>query len=48
LVILRAGHREITSIAVADGMVSLRLDAWDKVESGVTTVSEILRSVYIM
>ena len=48
LVILRAGHREITTIAVADGMVSLRLDAWDKVESGVTTVSEILRSVYIM
>src|SRR5207245_6331713 len=48
LVILRAGHREITAIAVADGMVSLRLDAWDKVESGVTTVSEILRSVYIM
>jgi type II secretory ATPase GspE/PulE/Tfp pilus assembly ATPase PilB-like protein len=29
-------------------MVPLRLDAWDKVAAGVTTVSEVMRSVYMM
>jgi type II secretory ATPase GspE/PulE/Tfp pilus assembly ATPase PilB-like protein len=33
---------------VRDGVVPLRLDAWAKVAEGVTTVSEVLRSVYIM
>ncbi len=46
LVIARAGHREIMDTAVASGLVPLRLDAWDKVAAGVTTVSEVLRSVY--
>jgi type II secretory ATPase GspE/PulE/Tfp pilus assembly ATPase PilB-like protein len=46
LVIARAGHREIMDTAVAGGLVPLRLDAWDKVAAGVTTVSEVLRSVY--
>jgi type II secretory ATPase GspE/PulE/Tfp pilus assembly ATPase PilB-like protein len=32
--------------AVAGGLVALRLDAWKKVAAGVTTVSEVLRSVY--
>jgi type IV pilus assembly protein PilB len=48
LVIARAGHREIMAAAVATGVVPLRLDAWDKVAAGVTTVSEVLRSVYII
>jgi type II secretory ATPase GspE/PulE/Tfp pilus assembly ATPase PilB-like protein len=34
--------------AVAGGVVPLRLDAWDKVAAGVTTVAEVVRSVYII
>ena len=48
LVIGRASHKEIMEAAVAGGMVPLRADAWVKVTAGVTTVSEILRSVYII
>jgi type IV pilus assembly protein PilB len=48
LVIARATHREIMATAAAGGLVPLRLDAWDKVSAGVTTVSEVLRSVYII
>jgi type IV pilus assembly protein PilB len=48
LVIGKASHREIYDAAVAGGMVPLRKDAWMKVSAGVTTVSEVLRSVYII
>jgi type IV pilus assembly protein PilB len=48
IVIARGGHKEIMAAAVEGGAVPLRLDAWDKVASGVTTVSEVLRSVYII
>jgi type IV pilus assembly protein PilB len=48
LVIARASHREIMDAAISAGVVALRLDAWDKVAAGVTTVSEVLRSVYII
>jgi type IV pilus assembly protein PilB len=48
LVIARAGHKEIMATAAAGGLVPLRVDAWDKVAAGVTTVSEVLRSVYII
>jgi type IV pilus assembly protein PilB len=48
LVIARAGHRDIMEAAVKAGVVPLRLDAWEKVAAGVTTVSEVLRSVYII
>ena len=48
LVIGRAGHREIMTAAIAGGVVPLRLDAWDKVAAGITTVSEVVRSVYII
>ena len=48
LVIARSDHKEIMAAAMRDGVVPLRLDAWDKVALGVTTVSEILRSVYII
>jgi type II secretory ATPase GspE/PulE/Tfp pilus assembly ATPase PilB-like protein len=34
--------------ALVDGMVPLRADAWLKVAAGVTTVSEVLRNVYII
>jgi hypothetical protein len=29
-------------------MVPLRNDAWDRITAGVTTVPEVLRSVYIL
>jgi len=48
LVIGRASHREILDAAVKGQMVPLRVDAWHKISTGVTTVSEVLRSVYIL
>jgi len=48
LVIAKASHREILDAAVTSGTVPLRVDAWDKITAGVTTVSEVLRSVYIL
>jgi type IV pilus assembly protein PilB len=48
LIIARASHAEILAAAVANGMVPLRADAWAKIVAGVTTVSEVMRSVYII
>ena len=48
MVINKASHREIMVAAVAGGMVPLRTDAWQKITAGVTTVSEVVRSVYIL
>ena len=48
LVIARASQKELVEEAVAGGMTPVRADAWDKVTAGVTTVSEVLRSVYII
>ncbi len=48
LVIGKASHRELVAVATAGGMVPLRSDAWDRITAGVTTVSEVLRSVYII
>jgi type IV pilus assembly protein PilB len=48
LVIAKASHADILSAAVADGMLPLRADAWAKISAGVTTVSEVMRSVYII
>jgi len=48
LVIARASHKEIMEAAIRDGTVPLRVDAWDKISGGVTTVAEVLRSVYII
>jgi type IV pilus assembly protein PilB len=48
LVIAKADHQEIMKAAMKDGMVPLRADAWNKVNLGVTTVQEVLRSVYII
>ena len=48
MVINKASHQEILAAAIASGMVPLRTDAWQKIIGGVTTVSEVLRSVYIL
>src|SRR5216684_3845048 len=47
-VISKASHQEIIAAAIEGGMVPLRADAWHKIVAGVTTVSEVLRSVYII
>jgi type IV pilus assembly protein PilB len=48
LVIAKASQRELVEVATQGGMVPVRLDAWERITSGVTTVSEVLRSVYII
>ena len=48
LVIKRSSHRDILDAAVKGSMVPLRVDAWNKINAGVTTVSEVVRSVYIL
>ena len=48
LTIGRASHTEILKAAVRGSMVPLRADAWAKITAGVTTVPEVMRSVYII
>ena len=48
LVIAKASHKELVQVATSGGMLPLRHDAWDRITGGVTTVSEVLRSVYII
>ena len=43
----RATQREIRAQAVADGMVTMRQDAVAKVDLGITTMAELIRSVYL-
>jgi len=38
-----ASRAELRDIAVADGLVSLRVDGWSKAAAGITTVEEVLR-----
>tara|TARA_B100001939_G_scaffold322667_1_gene313327 strand:- start:393 stop:584 length:192 start_codon:yes stop_codon:yes gene_type:complete len=39
----RAPTNEIKKAAVDQGMATLRMDGWEKVLQGVTTVDEVLR-----
>jgi type IV pilus assembly protein PilB len=48
LVMAKAGHAEVVKAATGSGMVPLRADAWTKIVAGTTTVSEVMRSVYII
>ena len=48
LIIAKASHAEIMAAASSRGMVPLRADAWSKITAGVTTVPEVMRSVYII
>ncbi len=48
LIMSKAGHTEIMAAAMVAGMVPLRADAWAKIVTGITTVPEVLRSVYII
>jgi type II secretory ATPase GspE/PulE/Tfp pilus assembly ATPase PilB-like protein len=41
-----AGANDIKELAVAEGMITMRRDGMQKVKDGITTVSEIMRSVF--
>jgi type II secretory ATPase GspE/PulE/Tfp pilus assembly ATPase PilB-like protein len=43
LILRKASTGEIRRVAVEQGMVSLREDAWAKAQAGLTTIEEILR-----
>jgi type II secretory ATPase GspE/PulE/Tfp pilus assembly ATPase PilB-like protein len=43
LIMAKAPGTELKRVAVKNGMRTLRLDGWDKVKQGVTTVDEVLR-----
>jgi len=47
LITQRATQKEIRDQAVADGMSTMRQDAVAKVDLGITTMSELIRSVYL-
>jgi type IV pilus assembly protein PilB len=47
LITQKATQKEIRDQAVADGMSTMRQDAVAKVDLGVTTMSELIRSVYL-
>jgi type IV pilus assembly protein PilB len=43
LTVQRAGASEIGRAAVQQGMISLRMDGWNKVCAGLTSIEEVLR-----
>ncbi|WIB13725.1 hypothetical protein [Curtobacterium sp. MCPF17_052] len=45
LAVSRASSAEISRVAQAQGMLTLRMDGWEKVKLGLTSVDEILRVV---
>ena len=48
LVLARASHEEIRTVARKEGMRTLQEEAARLVESGVTTLAEVLRSIYVV
>ncbi|MGV8886071.1 MAG: GspE/PulE family protein [Microbacteriaceae bacterium] len=45
LAVARASSAEITKVALEQGMLSLRMDGWEKAKLGLTSVEEIMRVV---
>ncbi len=46
LVVARASHHEIKAVAMEEGMRTMQQEAFDLVAKGMTTVEDVLRSVY--
>ncbi|MFV0315924.1 MAG: GspE/PulE family protein, partial [Microthrixaceae bacterium] len=46
LVVARASHHEVKAVAMEEGMRTMQQEAFDLVAKGVTTVDDVLRSVY--
>ena len=47
LILQRAAASTIAQAAIDDGMRTLRVDGWNKVRSGITTIEEVLRVTQI-
>ena len=45
LAVAHASSAEITQVAVSQGMLTLRLDGWEKAKLGLTSIEEIMRVV---
>ena len=45
MAVRRASSAEIKSVAMAEGMLTLRQDGWSKAQMGLTSIEEILRVV---
>ncbi|HRA07728.1 MAG TPA: type II secretion system protein GspE, partial [Propionicimonas sp.] len=43
LVVRNSTGNELRALAIAQGMVPLRMDGWHKVTQGLTTIEEVLR-----
>jgi len=48
LIVERGSHDEIRKTARSEGMRTLQEEAARLVESGVTTLAEVLRSIYVI
>jgi type IV pilus assembly protein PilB len=48
LILMRASHDELGKQARADGMLTLQEEAARLVQAGITTVPEVLRSIYVV
>jgi len=48
MILARASHDEVRKVAQTEGMRTLQEEAARLVEAGVTTLSEVLRSIYVM
>ena len=48
LVVDRGSHHEILKVARTEGMRTLQEEAARLVETGVTTLAEVLRSIYVV
>ena len=47
LILQRAAASTIAQAAIEDGMRTLRVDGWNKVRAGITTIEEVLRVTQI-
>jgi type IV pilus assembly protein PilB len=43
VIMANSGATEIKETAIADGMLTLRMDAWMKVMKGITTMEQMIR-----
>ena len=43
LILMNVGAAEIKDAAVAEGMLTLRMDGWLKVMKGITTMEQVIR-----
>ena len=48
LILDRASHEELRKVAISEGMRTLQQEAVRLVEAEVTTIAEVLRSIYVV